>query len=505
VHLQNETFSLAKMKVTPVKNIKFEYTQCFINNQYVNAAGGKTFADINPTTGEKFADIQEGEKADVDKAVVAARAAFQPGSVWRRMDASERGKLLNKLADLIERDAQIMGTLECYDVGKPFESAYGDMFSGCKFLRYYAGYADKIHGTTPPVDGEFFCYTRYEPIGVCAAILPWNFPLALLCWKLGPCIAAGCTMVIKPAEQTPLTAIYLGHLIKEAGFPPGVINIIPGHGPTAGAALAHHMDVDKNSFTGSTEVGRLIMKASGESNLKKVTLELGGKSPVIIFADADLDHAVEMAHFALFFNMGQCCTAASRCYVQEEIYDKFVAKAVERAKKRTVGDPFDPKTENGPQIDDEQFKKILSLIESGKQEGAKLMCGGKKALDKGYFVEPTVFADVTDNMQIAKEEIFGPVQQIIKFKTLEEVLPRANATRYGLAASVFTKDINKAIAFSNGVQAGTVWINCYHVVTPQAPFGGYKESGIGREHGEEGIRQYCEVKTVYVQVPQKNS
>lgn len=421
------------------------------------------------------------------------------------MDASARGRLLYKIADLVERDAPLLATLESMNMGKPFQHSMMDMMGGAKFLRYYAGYADKIAGQTPPIDGDFFAYTRLEPVGVCAAILPWNFPLMLMCWKLGPCLAAGCTVVFKPAEQTPLTALHMASLIKEAGLPKGVVNVVPGYGPTAGAALSHHMDIDKISFTGSTEVGRLIMKASGDSNLKKVTLELGGKSPNVVFADADLDYAVEMSHFALFFNMGQCCTAGSRCYVQEEIYDKFVEKAVARAKAKVVGDPFDPKVEQGPQIDDEQFKKILSLIESGKQQGAKVHCGGDKMEGKGFFVQPTVFSDVTDEMRIAKEEIFGPVQQIIKFKTIDEVIPRANNTTYGLAASVFTTNLDKAITIANSVRAGTVWVNCYHVVSPQAPFGGYKESGIGREHGEEGIKEYCEFKTVAIKIPQKNS
>jgi len=283
------------------------------------------------------------------------------------------------------------------------------------------------------------------------------------------------------------------------------VNIVPGYGPTAGAALSHHMDVEKISFTGSTEVGRLILKASGDSNLKKVTLELGGKSPNVVFADADLDYAVEMSHFALFMNMGQCCTAGSRCYVQEEVYDKFVQKAVARAQKKTVGDPTDPKNESGPQVDDEMYNKVLNLIESGKKEGAKLHCGGDKMKGNGYFIQPTVFSEVTDDMRIAKEEIFGPVQQIIRFKNIEEVIPRANNTNYGLAASVFTKDLDKALTIANSVRAGTVWVNCYHIVAPQAPFGGFKESGIGREHGEEGVREYCEVKTVTIKVPQKNS
>jgi len=389
--------------------------------------------------------------------------------------------------------------------GNRLRAAVGDILSAAKTLRYYSGYADKICGRTIPVDGEYFTYTRMEPIGVVGAILPWNFPLALLATKVGPAIAAGCTLVIKPAEQTPLTALYLGSLVVEAGIPEGVVNIVPGYGPTAGSAIVHHKDIDKITFTGSTDVGRLIMKGAGESNLKKVTLELGGKSPNIIFADADLDYAVEVSHFGLFFNMGQCCTAGSRCYVQEEIYDKFLEKSVERAKRRTVGDPFDPKFESGPQIDEDQFTKVLELIESGKKEGAKLMCGGGRVGEKGYFVQPTVFGDVKDNMRIAREEIFGPVQQIIKFKTMDEVIPRANDTNYGLAAAVFTRDIDKAITMSNSLQAGTVWVNCYHIVNPQAPFGGFKESGIGREYSEEGIKEYCQVKTVTIKIPHKTS
>jgi len=391
------------------------------------------------------------------------------------------------------------------DVGKPFTSAARELTGCASSLRYYAGFADKICGKTIPVDGDYFTYTRREPIGVVGAILPWNFPLNILVGKVGMALAAGCTLVIKPAEQTPLTALHFAALTLEAGFPPGVINVLPGFGPGAGAPLVNHQDVDKITFTGSTEVGRIILQGSGESNLKKVSLELGGKSPLIIFADADIDKAVEQAHFGLFYNMGQCCTAASRCYVQEQIYDDFVKKAVDRAKRKTVGDPFDPKNESGPQIDDDQFKKVLELIDSGKKEGAKLMCGGARLGEKGYFVQPTVFADVNDNMRIAKEEIFGPVQQIIKFKTLEEVIPRANNTRYGLAAAVFTKDIDKAITIANSVQAGTVWVNCYHVGGPQAPFGGYKESGIGRENGEEGVLEFCQVKTVTIKIPHKTS
>ncbi|XP_077989617.1 aldehyde dehydrogenase 1A1-like [Glandiceps talaboti] len=480
-----------------------KYTQIFINNEFVNSVSGRTFPTLNPATGEKICDVQEGDKADVDLAVKAARKAFQPGSKWRSMDASARGRLLHKLADLMDRDVKYIAKLETLDSGKPYMSAYGNIKNTVQTLQYYAGYADKIHGKTIPVDGPFFCYTRHEPVGVCGQIIPWNFPTVLLSWKIGPALACGCTCVVKPAEQTPLTAIYIGKLIKEAGFPPGVVNIIPGYGPTAGAAISEHMDIDKVAFTGSTQVGRLIQQASGKSNLKRVTLELGGKSPLIVFADADIDFAVEVGHQALFYNMGQICCAGSRTFVHEDIYDEYVKKSVARASTRTVGNPFDPKNESGPQVNQEQFDKILDLIDSGKKEGAKLECGGGRIGDKGYFIQNTVFSDVKDDMRIAKEEIFGPVQQIFKFKTIEEAIERANATTYGLAAGVITQDIDKALTIANSVQAGTVWVNIYNIIGIQSAFGGFKMSGNGRELGEYGLQEYTEVKTVTVRLQQK--
>ena len=441
----------------------------------------------------------------MDKAVAAAREAFKLGT-WRTMDASQRGVLLNKLADLIERDREYLARLETLDNGKPFKDSFGvDFPLTFKCYRYYAGWADKIHGKTIPVDGSFFTFTRHEPVGVCGQIIPWNFPLLMQAWKLAPALCAGNTIVMKVAEQTPLTALYIANLIAEAGFPPGVVNIIPGYGPTAGAAIAYHPDVDKVAFTGSTEIGHLVQQAAGESNLKRVTLELGGKSPNIILADADLEYAVEMSHFALYFNQGQCCCAGTRTFVEESIYDEFVKRSVERAKKRKVTDPLDPECEQGPQIDQEQFDKIMDLIDSGKKEGAKLLCGGKRFGERGFFIEPTVFGDVQDDMRIAKEEIFGPVMQILKFKSIDEVIERANRTNYGLAASIFTKDLDKALMLSQGIRAGTIWINCYDVLESQAPFGGFKESGNGRELGEYGLRQYSEIKTVTIKLPQKNS
>ncbi|XP_002731204.1 aldehyde dehydrogenase 1A1-like [Saccoglossus kowalevskii] len=480
-----------------------KYKQIFINNEFVNSVSGKTFPTINPCNEEKICDVQEGDKADIDLAVKAAREAFKLGAPWRTMDASARGRLLYKLADLIDRDTEYLAKLETLDNGKPYTTAVGDMSRAATMCRYYAGYADKIHGKTIPIDGSFFCYTRHEPVGVCGLIIPWNFPFTLIFFKLAPALCCGCTCIVKPAEQTPLTALYAASLIKEAGFPPGVVNIVPGYGPTAGAAITEHMDVDKVAFTGSTEVGQIIQAAAAKSNLKRVTLELGGKSPNIIFSDVDLDNAVEYGHQALFRNMGQVCCAGTRTFVQEDIYDEFVRKSTERAKKRVIGDPFDEKTDSGPQVDNEQFKRILEMIESGKKEGAKLQCGGSRYGDKGYFIESTVFSDVTDDMRIAKEEIFGPVQQILKFKTIEEVIERANNTKYGLAAGVFTKDIDKALTVSNALQAGTVWINTWGPTTHQSAFGGYKMSGIGRELGEYGLEEYSEIKTVTVKLPQK--
>ncbi|KAJ7335543.1 hypothetical protein JRQ81_013484 [Phrynocephalus forsythii] len=490
----------------PLADLKITYTKIFINNEWHNSASGKKFPVINPATGEKICDVEEGDKEDIDKAVKAARKAFELGSPWRTMDASQRGRLLYKLADLVERDRLFLATMESINGGKLFPNAYLMDLGGCiNTLRYCAGWADKIQGRTIPIDGNYFTYTRHEPIGVCGQIIPWNFPVLMFTWKIAQALCCGNTVVIKPAEQTPLTALHMGSLIQEAGFPPGVVNIVPGYGPTAGAAISSHMDIDKVAFTGSTEVGKLITEAAGKTNLKRVTLELGGKSPNIIFADADLDSAVEYAYSGLFYHQGQCCVAGSRIFVEEPIYDEFVRRSVERAKKNVLGNPLTPGVNQGPQIDKEQYDKILSLIESGKKEGAKLHCGGGSWGDKGFFIQPTVFSDVKDEMRIAKEEIFGPVQQLMKFKTIDEVIRRANNTHYGLSAAVFTKDIDKALIFASALQAGTVWVNCYSAVSAQCPFGGFKMSGNGRELGEYGLHEYTEVKTVTIKIPQKNS
>ncbi len=470
----------------------------FIGGKWLDSVSGKTFPTVNPATGQTICQVAEGDKADVDLAVKAARQAFETGP-WSRMNASDRGRLLYKLADLIDTHKEELAALESLDNGKPYrDSLAADLALTVKCYRYYAGWADKIHGKTIPVDGNFFCYTRHEPIGVVGQIIPWNFPLLMQAWKWGPALATGCTIVLKPAEQTPLTALRVAALAQEAGFPDGVINVVPGYGPTAGAAISGHMDIDKVAFTGEGSTGQIIMEAAARSNLKRVSLELGGKSPNIVFADADLDAAVEGAYFGLFFNQGQCCCAGSRLFVEESVHEKFVDRILKKAKTQKVGDPFDPQTTQGPQVSQEQCDRIMSYIDAGNKEGAKMLTGGKRVGDKGYFIEPTVFDNVTDEMKIAREEIFGPVMNILKFKNVDEVVKRGNQTFYGLAAAVWTKDIQKAHRLANSLRAGTVWINCYDVFDAAAPFGGYKMSGQGRELGEYALEMYSEVKTVYV-------
>jgi aldehyde dehydrogenase (NAD+) len=492
---------MASVLSSPSKNqVAVSATKLLINNRWVNSVSGKTFATINPTTGEEICQVAEADAADVDLAVKAARAAYDHGP-WHKTSGAERARLINRLADLIEKNADELARLESMDNGKPLAMAkHVDVAATIGCYRYFAGWADKVMGKTIPIEGPFFCYTRHESIGVCGQIIPWNFPLLMQAWKLAPALATGNTIVLKPAEQTPLSALRIGELILEAGFPEGVVNILPGFGETAGAAIANHMDVDKVAFTGSTEVGHLIMQAAGKSNLKRVSLELGGKSPNIVFADADMNQAIEGSHMGLFFNQGQVCCAGSRVFVEDKVYDQFVEESTSRAQKRTVGDPFDAATEQGPQVDKTQLDRVLGYIESGQSEGAKLNCGGGRVGDRGYFVEPTIFSDVQDNMKIAREEIFGPVMSIIRFKNLDEVIDRANKTVYGLAAGVWTKDVSKALAIANNVRAGTVWVNCYNVLDTAAPFGGFKQSGIGRELGEYGLQQYTEVKTVVVKL-----
>ncbi|GAB4845640.1 Aldehyde dehydrogenase 2 member B4, mitochondrial [Ancistrocladus abbreviatus] len=463
---------------------------------------GKTFPTLDPRTGEVIAHVAEGDAEDINRAVSAARKAFDEGP-WPKMTAYERSRVLLRFADLVEKHNDELAALETWDNGKPYEqAAKAEVPMFVRLFHYYAGWADKIHGLTVPADGRYHMQVLHEPIGVAGQIIPWNFPLIMFAWKVGPALACGNTIVLKTAEQTPLTALYVGKLLHEAGLPPGVLNIVSGFGETAGAALARHMDVDKLAFTGSTDTGKIVLELAAKSNLKSVTLELGGKSPFIVCEDADVDTAVELAHFALFFNQGQCCCAGSRTYVHEKVYDEFVEKAKARAMRRTVGDPFRKEIEQGPQIDTEQFQKVLGYIRSGIDSSAKLECGGDQIGSKGYFIQPTVFSDVKDDMLIAQDEIFGPVQSILKFRDLGDVIRRANTTRYGLAAGVFTKNIDVANTLTRALRAGTVWVNCFDVFDAAIPFGGYKMSGIGREKGIYSLHNYLQVKAVVT--PLKN-
>jgi aldehyde dehydrogenase (NAD+) len=408
--------------------------------------------------------------------------------------------LLVKLAELFEENAETLAAIEALDNGKAFAIAKIDVSMAAGCLRYYGGWADKIHGKTIDTDPETLNYTRHEALGVCGQIIPWNFPILMWAWKVGPALATGNTVVLKTAEQTPLSGLYAASLSEKAGIPAGVINILSGFGKTAGAAMANHMDIDKLAFTGSTVTGRTILQASAKSNLKKVTLELGGKSPNIIFNDANIEDAISWANFGIFFNHGQVCAAGSRIYVQSGIYDKFLEAFKARAVKNTVGDPFKADTFQGPQISQLQFDRIMSYIRSGKEHGAKVEMGGSRLGDKGYFIEPTIFTNVKEDMAIVKEEIFGPVCTITKFDTEEEVVEMANDSTYGLAAAVHTTNINTAVRVAEAVKAGTLWINCYNMYNYQIPFGGFKQSGIGRELGKYALSNYTQVKAVHVRL-----
>ncbi len=482
------------MSSTKVAAPKVCQTNMLIGGKWQESLGGKRFSTVNPVNEEVIAEVPEGNEADVDAAVKAARTAFESGP-WHKMDARDRGRLMNKLADLMEKNLDELAGLETLDNGKPISDAKAaDLPLAIDCLRYYAGWADKLTGDTIPIRGNYFCYTRREPVGVAGQIIPWNFPILMAAWKWGPALAAGCTIVMKPAEQTPLTCLRMAELAQEAGIPDGVINVVTGYGQT-GAAIVKHPGVDKIAFTGHYETAQKIM-IDAAGTLKRLTFELGGKSPNVVFADADLDAAVAGAEFGLFFNQGQCCCAGSRLFVEQSIHDKFVEKLVARAKTRKLGDPFDPKTTQGPQVDSDQFQKIMSYIDKGKTEGAHCLTGGTRFGDKGFFIEPTVFTNVTDNMSIARDEIFGPVLSVLPFKNADEIIERANSTYYGLAAAVWTRDVAKAHKFAASVRAGTVWVNCYDVFDAAAPFGGFKMSGMGRECGEIALSNYTELKTV---------
>ena len=474
--------------------------QMFIDGKWVEAASGKTFPTYNPATGEVLAQVAEGDREDIDRAVKAARRAFESGP-WHEMAPSQRGRLIWKLGDLIEEHLEEFAQLESLDNGKPLSVArVADVPLAADLFHYMAGWATKIEGNTIPISAasrrvKYLAYTRREPVGVVGQIIPWNFPLLMAAWKLGPALATGCTVVLKPAEQTPLSALLLAELIAEAGFPDGVVNVVPGYGETAGAALASHPDVDKIAFTGSTEVGRLILQAAA-GNLKKVSLELGGKSPNLVFADADMKATIPGAASAIFFNHGQCCCAGSRLYVEQSIFDHVVHGVAEQAKKIKLGSGFDPETSMGPLVSEEQMNRVCSYLESGMSEGAEAVVGGHKRPGAGYFVEPTVMVKTKPDMKVVREEIFGPVVCAMPFRDVDKLIAEANQSEYGLAAAVWTRDISKAHRIAEKLRAGTVWINCYNVFDAALPFGGYKQSGWGREMGHEALELYTEVKAV---------
>jgi aldehyde dehydrogenase (NAD+) len=472
-------------------------TRLFIANEWCDASDGGTFETLNPATGAALASVSHATAADVDRAVKAARKALN--GPWGKLDAADRGRMLYRLADLVEQNAGELAMLESLNSGKTITDAKGDVQGVLNGLRYYAGWADKIEGKTVPVRGNFLSYTLRQPVGVVGQIIPWNFPLLMLAWKWAPALAAGCTIVMKLAEQTPLTGLKMAELVQQAGFPPGVINVLNGMGETTGDAMVVHRDIDKIAFTGHVDTAKIIQKRAADT-LKRTTFELGGKSPNVIFADCDMEQAVAGAFHAIYFHGGQCCTAGSRLFVESRIKDEFVARLAEKAKARRLGDPLDAKTEQGPQVSQEQQDKILGYVDLGVKQGAKLVVGGQRRGSQGFFVEPTIFDNVTDNMAIATDEIFGPVVSVLSFDDLDDMITRANQTHYGLAAAVWTKNLDKAHWYAKQVQAGTVWVNCYHVVDTTTPFGGYKMSGHGRENGEDVLEHYTETKTVTIKL-----
>ena len=470
-------------------------TKFLINGEWVEPASGKYYDDVNPSTGATLAQVAEGGAEDIDRAVKAARAAFE--GPWAKIHPGDRGRLLYKLGQLVRDNAEELAEIDALDAGKPITSSLRvDIPAAIDCFEYYAGWADKLHGETVPVRAPAFTYLVRQPLGVVGQIIPWNFPVMMAAWKLAPALACGNTTVLKPAEQSPLSALKLGELCLEAGLPPGVVNIVTGFGE-AGAALVEHEDVDKIAFTGSPEVGRIIVRASA-ATLKKVSLELCGKSPNLILADADLEAAIRGASGGVFFNQGEVCSAGSRILVDQRIYDDFLDGLKKRADSIKVGDPLDPKTYMGPVVNDEQFERVMGYIGVGKDEGAKLVTGGERIGDNGYFVQPTIFADVDNRMRIAQEEIFGPVASVIPIKDVDEAVRIANDTSYGLAAAVWTRDVAQAHDVASRLKAGTVWVNTYGATDTRSPWGGYKDSGFGRELGRQALDLYTEYKSVWI-------
>ncbi|KAJ8580022.1 putative 1-pyrroline-5-carboxylate dehydrogenase [Rhizopogon salebrosus TDB-379] len=482
------------------KGISTVPTNLFINGKFVEPVEKGTIDVLNPVNGSVITPVAAGTAADIEIAAQAAKKAYK--ECWGlKVPGAQRGGMLSKLADLLEANADEFAALEALDVGKSFTVARtADIPGSVAVLRYYAGWADKIQGKTIETNDKKMAYTRHEPIGVVGAIIPWNYPLSMLSWKIGPALAAGNTVVLKPSELTPLTALRLCPLLVEAGFPDGVINIVTGYGSTAGQAISESMIIEKVAFTGSTLVGRKIMEAAAKSNLKKVTLELGGKSPSIIFDDVDLEQTVKWVAHGIFMNHGQACTAGSRIFIQAGIYDAFLKKFTDHTLSLKVGDPFAKDTYQGPQVSQTQFERIMGYIKSGKEDGATIHVGGERHGENGYFVQPTIFTECKPTMKIVREEIFGPVAAVIKFTTEEEVVEQANDTLYGLACSVFTRDIDRAIRVAHSIEAGTAWINCANFVDVNVPFGGFKQSGIGRELGEYALEHYTNVKAVHINI-----
>jgi aldehyde dehydrogenase (NAD+) len=480
--------------------------QLYIDGQWVDAESGKTFNTPNPATGQTLAEVAEGDKADIDKAVAAARRALE--GKWSKMSARDRGRLIYRLSQLIESRSAELAAVETADNGKPIkETLYVDIPQVVENFEYFAGWATKIEGETIPVPGQMFNYTLREPVGVCGQIIPWNFPLLMAAWKLAPALAAGNTIVLKPAEQTPVGAMELAKLIEEAGFPEGVVNVVPGYGETAGAALASHQGIDKVAFTGSTEVGKLVAKAAAD-NLTKVSLELGGKAPNIVFADADIEQAVNGAMMGIFFNQGQVCCAGSRLFIDARVKDEFLDRFKERAGRVKVGDPMDKETQMGPQVSEEQLNRIKGYVDIAKGEGATVLAGGcppslEGDFQKGFFFQPTIFGEVTNTMRVAQEEIFGPVVSVITFDGEEDLIRQANEVVYGLSAGIWTKDITRAHRFAKAIKAGVVWINTYNMFNAASPFGGYKQSGYGREMGKHALEMYTQIKSVWVDLSGK--